>query len=153
MSIETEITRLVEAKQAFSSWLTSKNIQVPSYALLGDLVGLLSQVGNAGQVTVTTENVSVNAGGEVLVQSGVQDWRDIEDGFVCCFLCDEDNGRLMLLNQYFGHVYNSSLNIDLAALMECTRLELDRLYWCVDPDLSIFSAGQSISLTRVWRGQ
>ena len=34
MSIEQEITRLVDAKAAFKSWLTAKGVSVPKEALL-----------------------------------------------------------------------------------------------------------------------
>ena len=60
MSIESEITRLVNAKSALRSWLVSKGIGVPSSALLPDMVELLDDVqtgsGTAEQSTVTISN-------------------------------------------------------------------------------------------------
>ena len=38
MSIEQEITRLVNAKAAFKSWLTAKGVSVPKDALLPSMV-------------------------------------------------------------------------------------------------------------------
>lgn len=60
MSIESEITRLVNAKSALRSWLVSKGVGVPSSALLPDMVELLDDVqtgsGTAEQSTVTISN-------------------------------------------------------------------------------------------------
>ena len=60
MSIESEITRLVNAKRALRSWLVSKGVGVPSSALLPDMVELLDDVqtgsGTAEQSTVTISN-------------------------------------------------------------------------------------------------
>lgn len=56
MSIESEIARLVNAKTALRSRLVSKGMEVPSDALLPEMVGLLDEVpGTApvSQVTVT----------------------------------------------------------------------------------------------------
>ena len=57
MSIESEITRLVNAKRALRSWLVSKGVGVPSSALLPDMVELLDNVqtgsGTAEQSTVS----------------------------------------------------------------------------------------------------
>ena len=44
MSIESEITRLVNAKSALRSWLVSKGVGVPGSALLPDMVELLDDV-------------------------------------------------------------------------------------------------------------
>ena len=60
MSIESEITRLVNAKSALRSWLVSKGVGVPGSALLPDMVELLDDVqtgsGTAEQATVTISN-------------------------------------------------------------------------------------------------
>ena len=60
MSIESEITRLVNAKSALRSWLVSKGVGVPSSALLPDMVELLDDVqtgsGTAELSTVTISN-------------------------------------------------------------------------------------------------
>lgn len=60
MSIESEITRLVNAKSALRSWLVSKGVGVPGSALLPDMVELLDDVqtgsGTAEQSTVTISN-------------------------------------------------------------------------------------------------
>lgn len=49
MSIEQEITRLVDAKAAFKSWLTAKGVSVPTSALLPDMVDLLERVPAGGE--------------------------------------------------------------------------------------------------------
>ena len=60
MSIESEITRLVNAKSALRSWLVSKGVGVPGSALLPDMVELLDDVqtgsGTAEQSTATISN-------------------------------------------------------------------------------------------------
>ena len=65
MSIESEITRLVNAKSALRSWLVSKGVGVPSSALLPDMVELLDDVqtgsGTAEQSTVTISNAAGTA--------------------------------------------------------------------------------------------
>ena len=48
MSIETEITRLVGAKQELANWLASQGVTIPNGALLGDLVALLSKISTGG---------------------------------------------------------------------------------------------------------
>ena len=54
MSIEQEITRLVDAKTAFKNWLTAKGVSVPTSALLPDMVDLLERV-PAGAESETAE--------------------------------------------------------------------------------------------------
>ena len=49
MSIKSEITRLVDAKAAFKSWLTAKGVSVPASALLPDMVDLLKRVSTGGE--------------------------------------------------------------------------------------------------------
>lgn len=51
MSIETEITRLVGAKQELASWLVSQGVTIPNGALLGDLVALLANLTAGGSST------------------------------------------------------------------------------------------------------
>lgn len=50
MSIESEITRLVEAKQDLKGWLTGKGVSVPSNALLPAMVDLLGNVQTAADL-------------------------------------------------------------------------------------------------------
>ena len=73
MSIESEITRLVNAKSALRSWLVSKGVGVPSSALLPDMVELLDNVqtgsGTAETSVVTVYN-SVGTGITVVSPSG-----------------------------------------------------------------------------------
>lgn len=68
MSIETEITRLVGAKQELANWLASQGVTIPNGALLGDLVALLANIPAGGSstesatVTVTLDaNVTLSA--------------------------------------------------------------------------------------------
>ena len=58
MSIEQEITRLVDAKAAFKSWLTSKGVSVPKDALLPSMVDLLERVPAGGESEPTDITVS-----------------------------------------------------------------------------------------------
>lgn len=63
MSIESEITRLVEAKQGLENWLIKQNMAVPNDALLGDLVKLLNAVQtSSGSVEVASVTLSKGTG-------------------------------------------------------------------------------------------
>lgn len=44
MSIKSEITRLKDAKSVLRYWLMTKNVTVPGYATLSELMDLLSKV-------------------------------------------------------------------------------------------------------------
>ena len=58
MSIEQEITRLVDAKAAFKNWLTAKGVSVPASALLPDMVDLLKRVSTGGESETAEITVS-----------------------------------------------------------------------------------------------
>ena len=58
MSIEQEITRLVDAKAAFKSWLTAKGVSVPTNALLPDMVDLLERVPAGAESEIAEITVS-----------------------------------------------------------------------------------------------
>ena len=80
MSIESEITRLVNAKRALRSWLVSKGIGVPSSALLPDMVELLDNVqtgSGSAETSVVTVTNSVGTGITVVSPSGS---KSIADG-------------------------------------------------------------------------
>lgn len=82
MSIESEITRLVNAKRALRSWLVSKGIGVPSSALLPDMVELLDNVqtgsgSGTAETSVVTVTNSVGTGITVVSPSGS---KSIADG-------------------------------------------------------------------------
>ena len=62
MSIEQEITRLVDAKAAFKSWLTAKGVSVPKDALLPSMVDLLERVPVGGESEPAVEMTSVVGG-------------------------------------------------------------------------------------------
>lgn len=63
MSIESEITRLVEAKQGLENWLIKQNVAVPNDALLGDLVKLLNAVQtSSGSAEVASVTLSKGTG-------------------------------------------------------------------------------------------
>lgn len=75
MSIESEITRLVNAKSALRSWLVSKGIGVPGSALLPDMVELLDNVqtgSSSAETSVVTVTNSVGTGITVVSPSGSQ---------------------------------------------------------------------------------
>ena len=64
MSIEQEITRLVDAKAAFRNWLTAKGVSVPASALLPDMVDLLKRVPTGGEsepadITVSNHTTTI----------------------------------------------------------------------------------------------
>ena len=64
MSIEQEITRLVDAKAAFKSWLTAKGVSVPKDALLPSMVDLLARVPAGGEskpADITVSNHTTTA--------------------------------------------------------------------------------------------
>lgn len=64
MSIEQEITRLVDAKAAFKSWLTAKGVSVPKDALLPSMVDLLACVPAGGEsepADITVSNHTTTA--------------------------------------------------------------------------------------------
>lgn len=64
MSIEQEITRLVDAKAAFKSWLTAKGVNVPKDALLPSMVDLLAHVPAGGEsepADITVSNHTTTA--------------------------------------------------------------------------------------------
>ena len=64
MSIEQEITRLVDAKAAFKSWLTAKGGSVPASALLPDMVDLSERVpvgGESEPADITVSNHTTTA--------------------------------------------------------------------------------------------
>ena len=64
MSIEQEITRLVDAKTAFKNWLTAKGVSVPTSALLPDMVELLERVPAGGEsepADITVSNHTTTA--------------------------------------------------------------------------------------------
>ena len=73
MSIESEITRLVNAKNALRSWLVSKGVGVPGSALLPDMVELLDDVqtgSSSAETSVVTVTNSVGTGITVVSPSG-----------------------------------------------------------------------------------
>lgn len=73
MSIESEITRLVNAKSALRSWLVSKGISVPGSALLPDMVELLDNVqtgSGSAETSVVTVTNSVGTGITLVSPSG-----------------------------------------------------------------------------------
>ena len=67
MSIESEITRLIDAKTALRSRLVSKGVDVPSDALLPEMVELLDDV--PGETPVSQVTVTNSVGTEITVIS------------------------------------------------------------------------------------
>lgn len=70
MSIESEIARLVNAKTALRSRLVSKGMEVPSDALLPEMVGLLDEVPGTAPVSQVTVTNSVGMEITVISPSG-----------------------------------------------------------------------------------
>ena len=74
MSIEAEITRLVEAKQELATWLKSKDVSVPQDALLGTLVDLVKTINlSEGSARIDIEERMVTGAGELLVSDTIID--------------------------------------------------------------------------------
>ena len=77
MSIESELTRLINAKNALRSWLVSKGITVSEAALLPEMVELLDNVSGTTEQSVVTVSNSVGVNITVVSPYGS---RSISDG-------------------------------------------------------------------------
>lgn len=151
MSIEAEITRLVEAKQDLATWLEAKDVTVPQDALLGTLVDLVKTINlTDGDARMEIEDRMVTGAGELLVSDTIIDERDIYDAFYCCIAYNL-NGRLLVLNPEYGQHYNSSLTIGIGDFTSTTRLYNSNFFWFVDPDLSVLSSGDTFTVISFWR--
>ena len=69
MSIESELTRLINAKNALRSWLVSKGIAVSEAALLPEMVELLDNVSGTTEQSVVSPSGSrsISDGGSATV--------------------------------------------------------------------------------------
>ena len=90
MSIESEITRLVEAKQGLADWLTEQNVSVPNGALLGDLVALLDRVKTAStENAIVLKSTATISNGEIIVPGVAIDVRALDN--LCAALAIQAN--------------------------------------------------------------
>ena len=97
MSIESEITRLVNAKQELADWLTEQNVAVPTGALLGDLVALLGQVKTSSSTGATVKQSTASiSNGEIIVPGTVIDERDVTDNLCAALVIQVNAPNYML---------------------------------------------------------
>ncbi len=151
MSIEAEITRLVEAKQDLATWLKSKDVSVPQGALLGTLVDLVKNINlSEGNARIDIEERMVTGAGELLVSDTIVDEREIYDAFCCC-VAYSDTGKLLVLTPEKGQHYNSSLTINIGDFASTTRLYNSNFFWFVDPELNVLNYGDTFTVISVWR--
>lgn len=159
MSIEAEITRLVEAKQALGTYLEEKGVTVPNYALLGDMVALLGNIPlPVGDARIETSTARVDSNGELLIGEAF-DERDIHDNLVCVFayiVAESGSTSVLVLTPTLGQYYNSSMAIDTKSTWDILRLvdvgEVNKeCYWMVDPGLYVASLKQDVTVHTIWR--
>ena len=152
MSIESEITRLVNAKQELADWLTEQNVAVPTGALLGDLVALLGQVKTSSSTGATVKQSTASiSNGEIIVPSMVIDERDVTDNLSAALVIQVNAPNYMLCMTASKAQYtNSSYTLNTAATLSCIRISDRTLYWCIDPDITAFADGEQFTVIAVW---
>ena len=147
MSIESEITRLVNAKQELADWLTEQNVAVPTGALLGDLVALLGQVKTSSSTGATVKQSTASiSNGEIIVPGTVIDERDVTDN-LCAALVIQVNAPNYMLCMTAS---KASYTLNTAATLSCIRISDRTLYWCIDPDMTAFADGEQFTVIAVW---
>lgn len=152
MSIESEITRLVEAKQELADWLTDQNVAVPTGALLGDLVALLGQVKTSSSTCATVKQSTASiSNGEIIAPGTVIDARDVTD-YLCAALAIQVNtpNYMLCMTASKAQYTNSSYTLNTAETSSCIRISDRTLYWCIDPDISAFTDGEQFTVIAVW---
>lgn len=152
MSIESEITRLVNAKQELSDWLTEQNVAVPTGALLGDLVTLLGQVKTSSSTGATVKQSTASiSNGEIIVPGTVIDERDVTDN-LCAALAIQANAPnyMLCMTASKAQYTNSSYTLNTTATLSCIRISGRTLYWCIDPDVTAFADGEQFTVIAVW---
>ena len=154
MSIEAEITRLVEAKQNLGAYLQEKGVSVPAYALLGDMVALLKNIPlPEGNVRVEQFVRTVNPYGEILFMEKMYDMRPINDRLICAYAYIEYHQSLLALTPFKAQVFDSSMNINHRDTGLVFRIEYSGNrdgWWILDPSLAILSPGTEVKLVCVW---
>lgn len=132
MSIESEITRLVNAKQELADWLTEQNVAVPTGA------------------TVKQSTASIS-NGEIIVPGTVIDERDVTDNLCAALVIQVNAPNYMLCMTAAKAQYtNSSYTLNTAATLSCIRISGRTLYWCIDPDMTAFADGEQFTVIAVW---
>ena len=151
MSIESEITRLVEAKQGLADWLTEQNVSVPNGALLGDLVALLDRVKTAStENAIVLKSTATISNGEIIVPGVAIDVRALDN--LCAALAiqaNTPNYRLCMTGSK-AMVTNSSYTLNITDTLSCSRVADQCLYWCIDPDMTAFTSGEQFNVIAVW---
>ena len=152
MSIESEITRLVNAKQELADWLTEQNVAVPTGALLGDLVALLGQVKTSSSTGATVKQSTASIrNGEIIVPGTVINERDVTDNLCAALVIQVNAPNYMLCMTASKAQYtNSSYTLNTAATLSCIRINDRTLYWCIDPDMTAFADGEQFTVIAVW---
>ena len=151
MSIESEITRLVEAKQGLADWLTEQNVSVPNGALLGDLVALLDRVKTAStENAIVLKSTATISNGEIIVPGVAIDVRALDN--LCAALAIQANtpNYMLCMTGSKAMVTNSSYTLNTAETSSCIRISDRTLYWCIDPDISAFTDGEQFTVIAVW---
>ena len=114
MSIESEITRLVEAKQGLADWLTEQNVSVPNGALLGDLVALLDRVKTAStENAIVLKSTATISNGEIIVPGVAIDVRALDN--LCAALAIQANtpNYMLCMTGSKAMVTNSSYTLNI----------------------------------------
>lgn len=160
MSIEAEITRLVEAKQALGAYLEEKGVTVPNYTLLGDMVALLEHLPlPEGNAIVETHTQVVGSSGEVLV-GGATDMRDIDDRLICAFVLVTNSSNytnVLVVTSTKGQCFTSSLTVDNKNSEDILRFErvsgtyITNCYWMIDPGLYVASESDNAVVYAIWK--
>ena len=151
MSIESEITRLVEAKQGLADWLTEQNVSVPNGALLGDLVALLDRVKTAStENAIVLKSTATISNGEIIVPGVAIDVRVLDN--LCAALAIQANTRnyMLCMTVSKAMVTNSSYTLNITDTLSCSRVADQCLYWCIDPDMTAFTSGEQFNVIAVW---
>ena len=151
MSIESEITRLVEAKQGLADWLTEQNVSVPNGALLGDLVALLDRVKTAStENAIVLKSTATISNGEIIVPGVAIDVRALDN--LCAALAIQANtpNYMLCMTASKAQYTNSSYTLNTAETSSCICISDRTLYWCIDPDISAFTDGEQFTVIAVW---
>lgn len=154
MSIEAEITRLVEAKQDLGAYLQEKGVSVPAYALLGDMVTLLKNIPlPEGDARVERFVRTVNPYGEILFMEKMYDIRPVTDSLICAYAYIENYQSLLVLTPFRAQAFNSSMNITHQNPEQVFRFDYSSNgdgWWILDPSITVLSPGTEVKVVCVW---
>ncbi len=150
MSIETEVTRLVEAKQSLATWLTDRNVSVPEGALLGTLVELLDEVKIvSGDIAVETGTRRVTADGELLVSDTMTDSNTVKKSFICCLAYSNKSKQLIALESTYGQYFTSDQTIASDRFKNLHRVDNTGLYWSLDSNFYVLKSNDKMTVITI----